>query len=73
MKYLNISFITLLTLLFFSNSKAQTNDVTTPLHLLKPDYPTPYGAPEKEDVKAVLDRVYHLRLLMLPPKSLSKI
>ena len=23
------------------------NDVTTPLHLMKPDYPVPYGAPIK--------------------------
>lgn len=35
------------------------NDVTTPLHLLKPDYPTPYGNPGIENVKKVLDRVYN--------------
>lgn len=38
---------------------AQTNDVTTPLHLLQPDYPTPYKAPQVDSVKAVLDRVYN--------------
>jgi len=37
---------------------AQQNDVTTPLHLMKPDYPTPYGKPAVEDVAKVLDRVY---------------
>lgn len=37
---------------------AQTTDTNTPLHLLEPDYPTPYGAPEEEKVKEVLDRVY---------------
>ena len=37
---------------------AQTNDVTSPLHLLQPEYPTPYIIPQKENVKAVLDRVY---------------
>ncbi len=37
---------------------AQTDDVNTPLHLLEPDYPVPYGAPEEDSVKAVLDRVY---------------
>ena len=36
---------------------AQT-DQSTPLHLLKPDYPMPYGIPKPEDVTAVLDRVY---------------
>ena len=34
------------------------NDVTTPLHLIKPDYVTPYGETTKENVKEVLDRVY---------------
>ncbi len=37
---------------------AQTDDVNTPLHLLEPDYPIPYGAPEEDSVQAVLDRVY---------------
>ena len=35
---------------------AQT-DQTTPLHLLKPSYPVPYGIPKSEDVKQTLDRV----------------
>ena len=34
------------------------NDATTPLHALKPDYVTPYGAPPVAEVKAVLDRVF---------------
>lgn len=37
---------------------AQANDVTAPLHLLQPKYPTPYGAPQKDSIKKVLDRVY---------------
>jgi len=37
---------------------AKANDVTTPLHLLKPDYPTPYGKPAVEDITKVLNRVY---------------
>jgi unsaturated rhamnogalacturonyl hydrolase len=35
---------------------AQT-DQTTPLHLLKPNYPVPYGIPKADDVKQTLDRV----------------
>src|SRR5918993_3324774 len=35
------------------------NDVTTPLHAMKVDYPTPYTPPKIEAVKAVLDKVYH--------------
>ena len=37
---------------------AAANDVTTPLHLLQPDYPTPYGAPSIPHIKSVLDRVF---------------
>ena len=36
----------------------KANDTTTPLHLLQPDYPVPYGQTKAEDVKQVLDRVY---------------
>ena len=35
---------------------AQT-DQSTPLHLLKPNYPVPYGIPKADDVKLTLDRV----------------
>lgn len=34
------------------------NDVTTPLHLLQPDYPTPYGVSTIDDIVTTLDRVY---------------
>lgn len=32
--------------------------MTTPLHLLKPDYKVPYGETTKADVKAALDRIF---------------
>lgn len=35
------------------------NDVTTPLHLLKPAYVTPYGDTTPETVKKDLDRIYN--------------
>jgi unsaturated rhamnogalacturonyl hydrolase len=38
---------------------AKGNDVTTPLHLLKPAYVTPYGETTQADVKVVLDRIYN--------------
>ena len=34
------------------------NDMTAPLHLMKADYPTPYGNPSVDDVSKVLDRVF---------------
>jgi unsaturated rhamnogalacturonyl hydrolase len=51
-----------LILLILCNSvvaqKPPVNDATTPLHMLKPDYVTPYGAPKPEEVSAVLNRVF---------------
>lgn len=35
------------------------NDVTTPLHLLQPDYPTPYGVKSIDEIVVTLDRVYN--------------
>lgn len=35
----------------------EINDVNTPLHLMKPQYDTPYGQPSAQEVKAVTDRV----------------
>ncbi|MCG2583940.1 glycoside hydrolase family 105 protein [Massilia sp. TS11] len=50
----------------------KVNDVTTPLHAMKPDYPTPYGAPKTEDVKAVLDRVFTYLDQVTPAKLVDK-
>lgn len=44
--------------LFAQNTPPKANDSTTPLHLLQPDYPVPYGQPKKADVVKVLDRIY---------------
>lgn len=48
---------------------AQKTDATSPLHLMQPDYPTPYVVPQKENIKVVLDRVYNF----LDKNSASKI
>ncbi|HEX6181427.1 MAG TPA: glycoside hydrolase family 88 protein [Chitinophagaceae bacterium] len=50
----------------------RTNDVTTPLHAMRPDYPTPYGAPKIEDVKSVLDRVYHYLDSVTPAQFVNR-
>ncbi len=42
----------------FSQTQKEVNDMNTPLHLLQPAYKIPYGAAEKEDVKAALDRIF---------------
>jgi unsaturated rhamnogalacturonyl hydrolase len=33
------------------------NDSNTPLHLIRPDYPVPYGIPSKDSIKLSLDRI----------------
>lgn len=45
---------------FAQNQPAkQQNDATSPLHLMQPDYETPYSVPNKEEITKVLDRVYN--------------
>ncbi len=48
------------------------NDVTTPLHALKVDYPVPYDAPSKEKVKEVLDRIYNYLDGVTPAQMINK-
>lgn len=50
----------------------KTNDVTTPLHAMRVDYPVPYGAPKVEDVKAVLDRVRHYLDSVTPTQFVNR-
>ena len=35
------------------------NDASAPLHLMQPNYETPYNVPTKEEITKVLDRVYN--------------
>ena len=57
----------------FCLSNAQkTNDVTTPLHAMKVDYPVPYEAPAKENVKAVLDRIFNYLDAATPAQMMNK-
>lgn len=64
-------------LLFAGQAAAQYvtgkgNDVTTPLHLTKPDYTTPYGETTPEKVKQVLDRVYYYLDTVTPVQLVDK-
>lgn len=57
--YSKIATLFFASLLFsVASVNAQKNDATAPLHLLQPDYPTPYKIPQRDNVKVVLDRVY---------------
>lgn len=50
----------------------RANDVTTPLHLLQPDYPVPYGRPHPDSVAAVLRRVHAYLDAVTPPQVVHK-
>jgi unsaturated rhamnogalacturonyl hydrolase len=55
-------FLTSLFLVYNAHAQrnvTNANDSNTPLHLLQPDYPVPYGIPKVEDVKFSLDKVYN--------------
>jgi unsaturated rhamnogalacturonyl hydrolase len=57
---------------FTSFAQEKANDVTAPLHLLKPAYPTPYGAPSVDSVKRVLDKVYTYLNAVTPAQFVNK-
>jgi len=52
--------------------KAQVNDVTTPLHLMKPDYPHAYGIPEIDEIEQALTRIYNYLDEASPAKLVDK-
>ena len=54
-----------------ANNKEVT-DTNTPLHLLQPDYPVPYGLVQKEDVKKVIDRVRDYLAEVTPTSLVDK-
>ncbi len=49
------------------------NDSTAPLHLLQPDYETPYGIPGPSSIIKVLDRVCHYLDSVTPAKLEDKL
>lgn len=57
---------------FAQTTPGKANDVTTPLHLMKPAYVTPYGETKQADVKTVLDRVYHYLDAVTPYQLIDK-
>jgi rhamnogalacturonyl hydrolase YesR len=69
MKYKPSKIITLFTFGICFSINAQTNDVTTPLHLMQPDYVTPYVIPDKNNIENVLNRVY----IFLEENTASKV
>jgi len=50
----------------------EITDTNTPLHLLQPDYPVPYGMVKKEEVKVVIDRVRNYLAEVTPTSLVDK-
>ncbi|HVG13849.1 MAG TPA: glycoside hydrolase family 88 protein [Chitinophagaceae bacterium] len=55
-----------------SFAQKEVNDVTAPLHLSKPDYKIPYGAPSADSVKKTLDRVFTYLDAVTPAQLVSR-
>jgi unsaturated rhamnogalacturonyl hydrolase len=56
---------------FAQRNETKANDSNTPLHLLKPDYPVPYGKVEIADVTAVLNRIHGYLDGVTPPNFMN--
>ena len=66
------TFLLCTTPLLAQTTPPKTNDSSTPLHLLRPDYPIPYGQVKAEDVKQVMDRVYGYLNATTPAELVDK-
>ena len=76
MKYVAYFLLTVLLICLQATVQAQTlkkTDSTAPLHLLQPDYETPYGIPDPAAISTVLDRVYHYLDSVTPAKLEDKL
>ena len=56
---------------FAQRNETKATDANTPLHLLKPDYPTPYGKVEIDSVLKVLTRIHGYLDRVTPPNFMN--
>lgn len=56
----------------YAQIEKQATDSNTPLHLLQPYYPVPYGLIKKEEVKVVIDRVRDYLTAVTPTTVIDK-
>ena len=54
------------------NAPSRVTDSNTPLHLLQPDYPVPYGPVKAEDIMAVLNRIFTYLDSSTPAKMIDR-
>jgi unsaturated rhamnogalacturonyl hydrolase len=53
------------------SSTSATNDSNTPLYLLKPNYPVPYGPVKVEEITEVLTRIYNFLNVSTPTRIID--
>ncbi|MBD0832192.1 glycoside hydrolase family 88/105 protein [Aestuariibaculum sediminum] len=70
-KFFNVIMFVLVSGISTSQNKP-VNDVTKPLHLLQPDYPTPYGPTSQEKVIETLNSIYRFLDKSTPTKIIDK-
>ena len=74
-KKLIISFLIICTVLMNAPSQtspAKVTDSNTPLHLLAPDYPVPYGPAKTEEIVAILNRIFTYLDSVTPAKMIDR-
>ena len=67
-----LSIATITTQSVAQNPKEKINDFNTPLHLLTPDYNTPYGELTTSEIKTTLDKVLNYLEKTTPAKVIDK-
>ena len=70
-----LSFIVVCILILTSHAQnlpPKITDSNSPLHLLQPDYPVPYGPAKVEDITAVLNRIYNYLDVSTPAKLIDR-
>jgi unsaturated rhamnogalacturonyl hydrolase len=64
--YLLIPFVA-----FAQRNETKATDSNTPLHLLKPDYPTPYGKPDVAAIVQILNKIHGYLDEVTPPQYMD--
>jgi unsaturated rhamnogalacturonyl hydrolase len=74
-KNLSLSFLAIIFILqslVGQTPPPKQTDSNTPLHLLKPDYPVPYGLVKAEQITQVLSRIYQYLENATPPRLINR-
>ncbi len=70
--FTSLALVVLCQITFAQRNETRATDADTPLHLLQPDYPIPYGKVSAEAVTQVLDRIYAYLNAVTPAQLADK-